>query len=69
MNRKAARRPGNRRARCCIRGRWPACKNNPRTCGSGLARDADNSVHLNNRGAAIAGKPAPTGLVVVFSPC
>ncbi|HBP47124.1 MAG TPA: hypothetical protein DD669_04710 [Pseudomonas sp.] len=30
-------------------------------CGSGLARDANNSVHPVDRGAAIASKPAPTG--------
>ncbi|OZO04485.1 hypothetical protein B7453_10815 [Pseudomonas sp. IB20] len=29
-------------------------------CGSWLACDADNSVHLLNRVDAIAGKPAPT---------
>ena len=30
------------------------------TCGSGLARDSNSSVHLKERGAAIANKPAPT---------
>ena len=29
-------------------------------CGSGLARDPLNAVYLENRGARIASKPAPT---------
>ena len=31
-------------------------------CGSWLASDAGDAVFLRKRGAAIAGKPAPTGL-------
>ncbi|MCH4882076.1 hypothetical protein EQV96_03535 [Pseudomonas sp. TMW22080] len=31
-------------------------------CGSGLARNAGHAGYLENRGDAIASKPAPTGL-------
>ena len=33
----------------------------PPLCGSGLARDGIRAVYLQNRGACIASKPAPTG--------
>ncbi|KAB0489135.1 hypothetical protein F7Q95_16960 [Pseudomonas psychrophila] len=35
----------------------------PRTCGSGLARDASCAIFQLNRSAAIASKPAPTRCV------
>ena len=34
--------------------------------GAGLARDAGTSFYLDDQSAAIAGKPAPTGGLVLF---
>ncbi|MPQ84118.1 hypothetical protein F0170_09040 [Pseudomonas sp. MAFF 730085] len=49
--------------RCALCGSWRALARlpaSPRFCGSGLARDAGNSIQQAHRVDAIASKPAPT---------